>query len=45
MVELLEFDASEEGIISCFTEYRVRGGAYDSTLEALWEKDRQFWSC
>ena len=43
-VELLEYEASIEGIIGCYTEYRHRDAAYDNTLESLWEKDRHFWN-
>lgn len=40
-VQLREFAASPEGIIQCCVECFP---AYDSGLEALWKKDRHFWS-
>lgn len=43
-VELQEFEASAEGIIQCYTEYRIRAGTYDNTLETLWKQDKKFWN-
>ena len=43
MVELKDYEASVEGMIKSYTEYRVKGGEYDSTLETLWNNDRHLW--
>lgn len=43
-VELKEFEATPEGLIQCYTEYRRGNPMYDDDIEQLWEKDRHFWN-